>query len=277
LLLNLISSSNDRSDHRRSQRPAIDTRVFETQADVVVDAPVDDARGIGSASHAGSYPHSKEITEMAGSKGTSGRGTKASAKGRGRRATSARGTGRRGRIDAISLLKSDHREVEGLFKQFEKARSGDRKGAIAQKICTALKAHTKIEEEIFYPVFLEATEEKDLHHEAEVEHEGAKRLIGEIESMSADDDYYEAKVTVLSEMIKHHVKEEEQPGGMFAKARQSEMDLEALGQQLKQRKSEVLSELEAQADEGESSREDETPAELLRRNNRGGQPEVRRG
>jgi len=73
--------------------------------------------------------------------------------------------------------------------------------------------HTEIEEEIFYPAFLEATEDKDTHHEAEVEHGGAKKLIAEIESSGPKDDYYDAKVKVLSEMIKHHVKEEEQRGG----------------------------------------------------------------
>ena len=121
--------------------------------------------------------------------------------------------------DAIALLKADHRQVEGWFEQFEKARSASVKQELATKICNALRAHTTIEEEIFYPAFLEATEDKDLHHEAEVEHNGAKKLIAEIESADASDDYFDAKVTVLSEMIKHHVKEEEQRGGMFAEAR----------------------------------------------------------
>ena len=78
-----------------------------------------------------------------------------------------------------------------------------------------------------------------MHHEAEIEHEGAKNLIAQIEASSPDDDYFDSKVKVLSEMIKHHVKEEEQPGGMFAEARKSEMDLDALGEQMAQRKSEL--------------------------------------
>jgi len=138
------------------------------------------------------------------------------------------------------LLKADHDEVEKWFGEFEKARSDGRKQELAQKICMALKAHTIIEEEIFYPAFLEATEEKDIHHEAEVEHEGAKKLIEEIEAAGPDDDYFDARVSVLSEMIKHHVNEEEKRGGMFAKARNSDMDLESLGQQLQQRKQEVM-------------------------------------
>lgn len=147
--------------------------------------------------------------------------------------------------DAIALLKADHRQVEEWFEQFEKARDDDRKQRLATKICNALRMHTIIEEEIFYPAFLEATDETDLHHEAAVEHDGAKKLIAEIEASSPDDDYFDAKVTVLSEMIKHHVKEEEQPGGMFSKARSSDMDLDALGEQLAMRKAQ----LEAEADE----------------------------
>jgi hypothetical protein len=151
-----------------------------------------------------------------------------------------RGSRRAGREDAIALLKADHREVEGYFEEFEKARSADRKQDLAQKICGALTVHATIEEEIYYPAFLEATEEEDLHHEAAVEHEAAKRLIAEIEASGPDDDYFDAKVTVLSEMIKHHVKEEEQPDGLFAKSRQSEMDLDALGEQLAFRKAELM-------------------------------------
>ena len=144
------------------------------------------------------------------------------------------------KADAISLLKADHRKVEALFEQFEKAKDNALKQKLAQEICTELTVHATIEEEIFYPAFLEATEEEDLHHEAAVEHEGAKRLIAEIEASGPDDEYFDAKVTVLSEMIKHHVKEEEQPDGLFAKSRQSEMDLDALGEQLASRKAELM-------------------------------------
>jgi hypothetical protein len=142
-------------------------------------------------------------------------------------------------VDAIALLKADHRQVAKWFAEFDKARKGGRKERLAAQICAALRVHAKIEEEIFYPAFIAATGDKDLHHEAEVEHAGAKHLIGQIEGSDAGDDYFEAKVTVLSEMIKHHVKEEEQPGGMFAKARKSGMDLAALGRRLKIRKLEL--------------------------------------
>jgi len=158
--------------------------------------------------------------------------------------TSKKSGARRSEVgqDAIALLKADHRQVAEWFEQFEKARNDDRKLDLATKICDALKVHTTIEEEIFYPAFIEATDDKDLHHEAMVEHSGAKKLIAEIEDSSPDDDYYDAKVKVLSEMIKHHVKEEEQPGGMFAEAKKSNMDLDALGEQLASRKAELESE-----------------------------------
>src|SRR3954471_4473134 len=128
--------------------------------------------------------------------------------------------------DAIALLKADHRQVEEWFEQFEKARDDDRRQKLATNICNALKVHTQIEEEIFYPAFLDATEDEDIHHEAEVEHDGAKKLIAEIEASSPDDEYFDAKVAVLSEMIKHHVREEEKSDGMFGMARKSEMDLD---------------------------------------------------
>lgn len=142
--------------------------------------------------------------------------------------------------DAIALLKGDHREVEGWFEQFESARSTSKQEDLARKICLALKVHTQIEHEIFYPAFLQATGEEDIHHEAEVEHQGAEKLIGEIEASGPDDDYFRAKVTVLSEMIKHHVNEEEKRDGMFAEARKSDMDLAALGEQLAARKAELM-------------------------------------
>jgi hemerythrin superfamily protein len=166
--------------------------------------------------------------------------------------------GRSATPDAIALLKADHRQVEQWFEQFEGARADGKKQALATNICQALTVHTQIEEEIFYPAFLEATGEKDLHHEAEVEHNGAKQLIAQIKASDPDDDYFDAKVTVLSEMIKHHVKEEEQRGGMFAKARESDMDLDAVGEQLATRKAQLMG--------GEAGDDEATPAKRARSN-----------
>ena len=153
-------------------------------------------------------------------------------------ASSSRANARR--PDAIALLKQDHRQVEEWFEAFEKARTPDRKLKLATQICTALKVHAQIEEEIFYPAFLQEAQDEDIHHEAVVEHDGAKKLIAEISASGPEDDYFDAKVKVLSEMIKHHVKEEEQKGGMFAEARDSDMDLKALGEQMAQRKKELM-------------------------------------
>jgi hemerythrin superfamily protein len=147
--------------------------------------------------------------------------------------------------DAVALLKADHKEVKGWFEEFEGSRSDKKKKLLATKICNALTVHTEIEEEIFYPAFLAATKDKDTHHEAIVEHDGAKKLIAEIETSEPSDDYYDSKVHVLSEMIKHHVKEEEQKDGMFDEAKSArKLDLEALGAQMFERKQELMAKLE---------------------------------
>ncbi len=153
--------------------------------------------------------------------------------------------------DAITLLKADHQQVKQWFAQFKKARDPARRQALARNICQALRLHTNIEEEIFYPAFLEATASKDIHHEAEVEHQAAERLILEIEQSSPSDEFFTARVNVLGEMVTAHVRLEEKPGGMFAKARKARMDLKGLGQQLAQRKSELES--EQQSGEGSES------------------------
>jgi hypothetical protein len=146
--------------------------------------------------------------------------------------------------DAVALLKADHKQVKQWFEAFEKSRSATRKETLATDICNALTVHTKIEEEIFYPAFLAATKDADMFHEAVIEHGGAKNLIAQIQASSPSDDSYDSMVHVLSEMIKHHVKEEEQPGGMFAEARGSKkLDLKALGAQLAQRKKVLMAEL----------------------------------
>lgn len=142
--------------------------------------------------------------------------------------------------DAVKLLKDDHKQVEGWFGDFEKTNSASKKQKLADQICLALRVHTQIEEEIFYPACREAGVEEDMMDEADVEHDGAKKLIAEIEAGKAGDDHWDAKVTVLGEMIKHHVKEEEQRDGMFAKAKKSDLDLKELGAELKARKDELM-------------------------------------
>ena len=143
---------------------------------------------------------------------------------------------------AVRLLKKDHREVEGWFDEYEQLEEDAEKLELFKKIALALKVHTTIEEEIFYPEERGDVEE-DMLDEAYVEHDGAKKLIAEIEGMRPGDEFYDAKVKVLGEYIKHHVKEEEQPGGIFAQAKRGDVDLEAMGERLKARKEEIMAEL----------------------------------
>lgn len=149
--------------------------------------------------------------------------------------------------DAIALLKHDHDEVEALFDKFEKTSNTDKQWEIAQTICTELKIHTIIEEEIFYPATRDAVEE-DLYKEAFIEHDAAKVLINDILANGPEDEFFESKVHVLSEEIEHHVEEEEKRSeGYFAQVRQnSNVDLVELRDRMLARKQE----LKAQAEDG---------------------------
>jgi hemerythrin superfamily protein len=149
-------------------------------------------------------------------------------------------------MDATHLLAEDHRKVEGLFEQFEKAGGDGRKEKLARQICTELKVHSMIEEEIFYPALRGKISDDDLD-EAYVEHDGAKLLINEIEAGRPDDEFYDAKVKVLQEQIEHHVEEEEKSrGNLFQQARAADVDLEALGRQMAARKEELMRLAEAE-------------------------------
>ena len=148
--------------------------------------------------------------------------------------------------DAVALLKADHRLVEELFASFENASGDGRKQQIAEEICKELTIHAKIEEEIFYPA-CEGKVEEDLLKEAYVEHDGAKVLIAEIEAGGPDDEYYDAKVKVLSEQIEHHVEEEEKRmEGLFSQARKAGLDMDALGDELAARKEELKAKFTAE-------------------------------
>jgi len=140
--------------------------------------------------------------------------------------------------DAIALLEADHREVDGYFEQYEALTDDADKKALAGKICLALKVHTQIEEELFYPPARTATGDGDLLDEAVVEHMGAKTLIAQIEAMQPGQPLYDAKVKVLGEQVRHHVKEEEEE--LFPEVRETTIDLEALGAKLADRKAELM-------------------------------------
>src|SRR3954452_19114003 len=142
--------------------------------------------------------------------------------------------------DAIALLKQDHRTVEELFAKFEKSSGDGRKQSLAEEICLELSVHAQIEEEIFYPA-CEGTVDEELLKESYVEHDGAKLLIAEIMAGGPKaDEFYDAKVKVLSEEIEHHVEEEEKRmDGLFAQAKKAGLDMDALGEQLAARKAEL--------------------------------------
>ena len=140
--------------------------------------------------------------------------------------------------DAIALLKADHEAVSHLFDEFEKTRSVANKRSLVAEICSSLSVHAQIEEEIFYPAVKAALKDKLLVPEATVEHAGVKRLIAQLEGAEPDGEMYDAKVKVLSEYVKHHVKEEQNE--MFPKAKTVSLDMVELGARMAARKDELL-------------------------------------
>jgi hypothetical protein len=140
--------------------------------------------------------------------------------------------------DAIDFLKSDHRDVEAMFKAFELTGDEDRQAELAERICTALKVHAQIEEELFYPAAREEIDDLELVEEAMVEHASAKELIAQIERMEPQEELFEARMQVLGEQIKHHVKEEETE--LFPACRKAGMDLARIGRKLAERKQELM-------------------------------------
>jgi hemerythrin superfamily protein len=144
--------------------------------------------------------------------------------------------------EATALLRADHKLVNELFEQFESARGTAKKRTLAEQICKELTVHAQIEEEIFYPAVREALKDKELIPEATVEHATMKDLIAQIEEGDSEDDLWNARVKVLGEYVKHHVKEEQTE--IFPKAKESKLDLVELGAALLQRKEELMSEME---------------------------------
>ena len=141
--------------------------------------------------------------------------------------------------DAIALLKADHEAVSQLFDEYEKTRSLLNKKSLVAEICSSLSVHAQIEEEIFYPAVKAALKDKILVPEATVEHAGVKGLISQLQGLELDDEMFDAKVKVLSEYVKHHVKEEQNE--MFPKVKASSLDIVELGASMSARKDELLS------------------------------------
>lgn len=140
--------------------------------------------------------------------------------------------------DAIALLEADHEAVSQLFDEYEKTHSVPNKKELVSEICTALSVHAQIEEEIFYPAVKSALKDKLLVPEATVEHSGVKNLIAQLQGAEPDGEMYDAKVKVLSEYVKHHVKEEENE--MFPNTKASSLDMVELGTRLAARKEDLL-------------------------------------
>ena len=146
--------------------------------------------------------------------------------------------------NALELLEQDHPEVEEWFDEYDELNEDDnRKAELAEKICMALKIHAQIEEEIFYPQAREATKDNDLIDEAAVEHATVRHLIGEIEAMEIGEELYDAKIRVLGEMVKHHIKEEEEE--LFPELESAKMDIDVVGKVLAERKEELMAEMQA--------------------------------
>jgi hemerythrin superfamily protein len=149
--------------------------------------------------------------------------------------------------DALALLKDDHKRVDALFQRFAKLKEdGEQKAALVENICGELTIHTTLEEDVFYPAVRGAIGDDDLMDEAAVQHESARTLISEIMRMSPGDVYYDAKVAVLGEYIRHHVKEEQEQ--MFRKVRAANVDLKALGAAMAARKKELAEGTDAPGD-----------------------------
>jgi hemerythrin-like domain-containing protein len=146
--------------------------------------------------------------------------------------------------NAFDLLEQDHREVEEWLDEYDELEGNERrKGELAKEICTALKVHAQIEEEIFYPAARDATGDYDLVDEAVVEHSAVKNLIAEIEKMKPGQELYDAKMRVLGEMVKRHIREEEEE--LFPELQSTKMDLDAVGKDLAERKEVLMAKMHA--------------------------------
>ena len=165
-----------------------------------------------------------------------------------RKSNRLQASGRRSRtqgaVNALDLLEHDHRQVEEWLDEFDEMKPSDRRRAeLAKKICLALKVHAQIEEEIFYPQAREAIKDNDLIDEAIVEHATVKNLVDEIEKMKIGDELYDAKMRVLGEIVKHHIREEEEE--LFPELQSVKMDLDTVGKSVAERKEELMESMHA--------------------------------
>jgi hemerythrin-like domain-containing protein len=184
--------------------------------------------------------------------------------------------------DAIEMLMEDHRNVQKLFKQFEKLKEdagaeNETKRELVERACGELSVHAQLEEELFYPAAQDALDEPELVEEAIVEHASAKELIARLESMAPGESFYDATFTVLAEYVNHHIKEEEKE--LFPKLKKAKMDVQALAEPMQQRKQELVEELgltdSGETEEGKVEDEDKAMAAGEAENARGARPSRR--
>jgi hemerythrin superfamily protein len=177
---------------------------------------------------------------------------------------------------ALELLMADHRKVEDLFERYESEKESgeDTRRDIAQQICNELTVHAQVEEELFYPWLRENLDDQEMVEEAQIEHGTAKELIAQIEGSESVDDTYNARVKVLSEYIKHHVKEEENE--IFPEVRAQKDELDELGQEMTARKGELMEELGI-TPEPENEEESEDMASQGARDNSQSRESTQRG
>ena len=141
--------------------------------------------------------------------------------------------------NAIGMLRRQHRQIERQFARYEREMSESQWGAAAKDALSALKMHMEVEEEVFYPAYLDATDDQERHHDAMVEHEAAKKLIEDIEYSDPADEYFEAMMRVLFKIVRAHTVEEEAPGGMFDAARRAGIDLKKLAKSIAAKQEEL--------------------------------------
>jgi len=140
--------------------------------------------------------------------------------------------------DAIALLRADHKKVSELYAQYEGTRSPARKKALVATICMELSVHARVEEEIFYPAVKAALKDKEMIPEAQVEHASLKELIAQVKDREPDGEMFDAKIKVMSEYTKHHVKEEQNE--IFPAAKKTRLDMLDLGARIAARKEELM-------------------------------------
>jgi hemerythrin superfamily protein len=145
---------------------------------------------------------------------------------------------------ATQMIRRDHKKVEGLFNKFQETKKPDGKQRICEQVIQELEIHAKLEEEIFYPAVRKHVGEEEMLEEAKQEHQQAKDIMRELKKMNADNEQFEEKFSELVEGVKHHVEEEE--GEMLPKAEESDMDLKDIGEQMADRREELLQQTQAQ-------------------------------